>query len=102
MAVVDSGTFGLHPDLTKRMKKNVKFENATGTLSSAQAPGQCQTNTSSGHGTQVSGTVAGDGTGSSGFFQGARTRASSASEWGTARRSLVDHRLMPSLYSTPP
>ncbi len=76
VAVVDSGTFGLHPDLAKRMKKNVKFENATGAPIECPGAGQCQTDTSSGHGTHVSGTVVGDGTGSSGFFQGVAPGAS--------------------------
>jgi serine protease AprX len=76
VAVVDSGTFGLHPDLAKRMKKNVKFENATGAPVECPGTGQCQTDTSSGHGTHVSGTVVGDGTGSNGFFQGVAPGAS--------------------------
>lgn len=76
VAVVDSGVFGAHPDLEKRIVHNVKFENATGTAIPCQPQPRCQTDTSSGHGTHVAGTVVGDGTGSGGFFQGVAPGAS--------------------------
>jgi serine protease AprX len=57
VAVVDSGVHALHPDLEKRVVKNLKFV-ADLTVESDD------TDTTSGHGTHVAGTVAGDGTAS--------------------------------------
>lgn len=57
VAVVDSGIYGLHPDLQKRVVKNVKFV-ADYTVDTQDS------DTTSGHGTHVAGTIAGDGTAS--------------------------------------
>jgi serine protease AprX len=57
VAVVDSGIYGLHPDLQKRVVKNLKFV-ADITVEADDS------DTTSGHGTHVAGTIAGDGTAS--------------------------------------
>jgi serine protease AprX len=76
VAVVDTGTDGLHPDLRRRVVRNVKVLGTDGLATSNtfrhyfECPTKCTTDTTSGHGTHVSGTVAGDGTASSGFYRG--------------------------------
>ena len=76
VAVVDSGTDGLHADLRDRVVRNVKVVGTDGILTEdtfrhhVECPGPCTTDTTSGHGTHVSGTVAGDGTASDGFYTG--------------------------------
>ena len=57
VAIVDSGIYGLHPDLQRRMVKNLKFV-ADYTIETQDS------DTTSGHGTHVAGTIAGDGTAS--------------------------------------
>ena len=57
VAVVDSGIYGPHPDLQRRVVKNLKFV-ADITIEAQD------TDTTSGHGTHVAGTIAGDGTAS--------------------------------------
>ena len=66
VAVVDSGVDGTHPDLEQRVVKNHKvlFDQVV------ECPNPCDTDTSSGHGTHVAGTVAGDGTFSDGYYKG--------------------------------
>ena len=66
VAVVDSGVDGTHPDLRNRVVKNHKvvFDQVV------ECPNPCDTDTSSGHGTHVAGTVAGDGTFSDGYYKG--------------------------------
>lgn len=79
VAVVDTGTDGLHPDLRDRVVRNVKVLDARGTVDAvalpsapvyAECPVACTTDTSGGHGTHVSGIVAGDGTASDGYHVG--------------------------------
>ena len=79
VAVVDTGTDGLHPDLRQRVVRNVKVLDLRGTVDQvalptvpvyAECPVACSTDTSGGHGTHVSGIVAGDGTASGGFHTG--------------------------------
>jgi serine protease AprX len=76
VAVVDTGTDGLHPDLLDRVVRNVKVLGTDGIATSGtfrhyvECPGPCTTDTTSGHGTHVSGTVVGDGSGSDGFYTG--------------------------------
>jgi serine protease AprX len=76
VAVVDGGVDGLHPDLMKRVVKNVKF---VGDLNNGFVPAQavecpagapCTTDATAGHGTHVAGIVAGDGSASDGFYTG--------------------------------
>ncbi|HET7701603.1 MAG TPA: S8 family serine peptidase [Candidatus Limnocylindria bacterium] len=57
VAVVDSGIYGAHPDLQRRVVKNLKFV-ADYTIETNDS------DTTSGHGTHVAGTIAGDGTAS--------------------------------------
>jgi len=57
VAVVDSGIYGLHPDLQRRVVKNLKFV-ADYTVETQDS------DTTSGHGTHVAATIAGDGTAS--------------------------------------
>ena len=66
VAVVDSGVDGTHPDLRNRVVKNHKvvFDRVV------ECPNPCDSDTSSGHGTHVAGTVAGDGTFSDGYYRG--------------------------------
>lgn len=79
VAVVDTGTDGLHPDLRSRVVRNVKVLDARGLVDGASLPSApvyvecpvaCTTDTSGGHGTHVSGIVAGDGTASGGYHVG--------------------------------
>jgi serine protease AprX len=79
VAVVDTGTDGLHPDLRNRVVRNVKVLDAKGLVDNqplpsapvyAECPVACTTDTSGGHGTHVSGIVAGDGTASGGYNTG--------------------------------
>jgi serine protease AprX len=76
VAVVDSGLNGQHADLKKRVVRNVKFV-GTGPVGIAflpptaiECPSACNTDTTSGHGTHVAGTMVGDGTSSAGFYTG--------------------------------
>ncbi len=64
VGIVDSGVDASHPDLISRVATNVKM--ATGT----STPRGTNTDSTSGHGTHVSGIVAGDGTASQGTFTG--------------------------------
>jgi serine protease AprX len=57
VAVVDTGIYGPHPDLQRRVVKNLKFV-ADLTIETNDS------DTTSGHGTHVAGTIAGDGTAS--------------------------------------
>jgi serine protease AprX len=57
VAIVDSGIYGSHPDLQRRVVKNLKFV-ADFTIETQDS------DTTSGHGTHVAGTIAGDGTAS--------------------------------------
>lgn len=79
VAVVDTGTDGLHPDLRERVVRNVKVLDARGTVDAAELPSApvyaecpvaCTTDTSGGHGTHVSGIAVGDGTASDGYHTG--------------------------------
>jgi serine protease AprX len=64
VAVVDSGVNASHPDLKERVATNYKAA-----LDTDLGPGST-TDSSSGHGTHVSGIVAGDGSASQGTFKG--------------------------------
>ena len=55
VAIVDSGIYASHPDLQRRVVKNLKFV-ADYTVETNDS------DTTSGHGTHVAGTIAGDGT----------------------------------------
>ena len=79
VAVVDTGTDGLHPDLMHRVVRNVKVLDVKGLYDGADLPSApvyfecpvaCTTDTSGGHGTHVSGIIAGDGTASGGYQTG--------------------------------
>ena len=76
VAVIDSGTDGLHPDLRERVVRNVKVAGTDGILTDdtfrqyVECPGPCTTDTTSGHGTHVSGTVVGGGEASDGLYTG--------------------------------
>lgn len=66
VAVVDSGVDGMHPDLVNRVVKNHKVIGPQ----VVECPNPCDSDTSSGHGTHVAGTIAGDGTFSDGYYKG--------------------------------
>ncbi|MDX6665089.1 MAG: serine protease AprX, partial [Solirubrobacteraceae bacterium] len=79
VAVVDTGTDGLHPDLRDRVVRNVKVLDLHGTVDAADLPSApqyfvcpvaCTTDTSGGHGTHVSGIAVGDGSASNGYYTG--------------------------------
>ena len=76
VAIIDSGVDGLHPDLQGRMVKNVKIAGTDGIVTRntfrhyIECPTDCNTDTSSGHGTHVASTAAGDGDASDGFHTG--------------------------------
>ena len=74
VAVVDSGAFGAHPDLQERIVRNVKV--VAGVPIECEPQPQCQSDTSSGHGTHVSATAVGDGSASDGFHLGIAPGAS--------------------------
>jgi serine protease AprX len=67
VAVIDSGIDGTHPDLRTGTKviQNVKVLPFAAPLEN-----QAITDTTSGHGTHVAGTIGGDGTGSGGYYRG--------------------------------
>ena len=79
VAVVDTGTDGLHPDLRNRVVHNVKVLDAKGLVDGVDLPSApqyvvcpvaCTTDTTGGHGTHVSGIAVGDGTASGGKYRG--------------------------------
>jgi serine protease AprX len=75
VAVVDTGTDGLHPDLRERVVRNVKVlgTDDLGGVDEAlyvECPVACNTDTTGGHGTHVSGIAVGDGTASQGHHTG--------------------------------
>lgn len=76
VAVIDSGTDGLHADLRERVVRNVKVVGTDGIATDdtfhqyVECPAACTTDTSSGHGTHVSGTAVGDGSASGGYYTG--------------------------------
>ena len=75
VAVVDTGTDGLHPDLRERVVRNVKVLGTDGLGGVdeelyVECPTACNTDTTGGHGTHVSGIAVGDGTASQGHHTG--------------------------------
>jgi serine protease AprX len=72
VAIVDSGVDGTHPDLQPAMAQNVKIltPNIFTSGSSSIAVGLPNSDTSSGHGTHVAGTIGGRGTASGGYYRG--------------------------------
>lgn len=75
VAVVDTGTDGLHPDLRERVVRNVKVLGTDGLGGVdeelyVECPTSCNTDTTGGHGTHVSGIAVGDGTASQGRITG--------------------------------
>jgi serine protease AprX len=76
VAVIDSGTDGLHPDLRDRVVRNVKIAGTDGIATDdsfrhyVECSGPCTTDTTSGHGTHVSGTAVGGGEASDGLYTG--------------------------------
>ncbi|HEX8120918.1 MAG TPA: S8 family serine peptidase [Solirubrobacteraceae bacterium] len=81
VAVIDTGVDGLHPDLQKRIVRNVKVVGVDGALDDTapmppifhtyvECPVMCDTDTTSGHGTHVASIAAGDGSASGGYYTG--------------------------------
>jgi serine protease AprX len=73
VAVIDSGVDGAHPDVGfgDEMVQNVKIlGDAFFTGATVVAENQTNTDTSSGHGTHVAGTVGGSGEASAGYYTG--------------------------------
>lgn len=74
VAVIDSGIDGLNPDVRypERTVQNVKIAGVPGTngLGTVEAENLPNTDTTSGHGTHVAGTIGGDGTASDGRYTG--------------------------------
>ena len=74
VAVIDSGIDGLHPDVKypERTVQNVKIAGVPGTngLGTVNLENVPNTDTTSGHGTHVAGTIGGDGSASNGKYTG--------------------------------
>lgn len=73
VAVVDSGIDGLHPDLSGagKVRANVKIVGQSDLLPNFYLPVPLpNSDTTSGHGTHVAGTVAGTGAASGGYYRG--------------------------------
>ena len=72
VAIIDSGVDGTHPDLTAAMTQNVKIltPNIFTRGTSSIAVGAQNSDTTSGHGTHVAGTIGGRGTASGGYYRG--------------------------------
>lgn len=70
VAVLDTGIDGTHPDLSSRLKANVKILDPLVTGGGYTATEMANTDTTSGHGTHVAGTVAGTGAASDGYYTG--------------------------------
>lgn len=74
VAVIDSGIDGLHPDVKfpERTVQNTKITGVPGTngLGTVDLENVPNTDTTSGHGTHVSGTIGGDGNASGGKYTG--------------------------------
>ena len=82
VAVIDTGVDGLHPDLAKRVRRNVKIVGTDGIATEGvfaqpiECPVACTTDTTGGHGTHVAGIAVGDGSASGGFNTGVAPGAS--------------------------
>ena len=68
VAVVDSGVFGAHPDLSDHMVEN--FEVTDAAVQECPLQGNVCDTDENGHGTHVAGIAAGDGSASEGFHRG--------------------------------
>lgn len=76
IAIVDTGLYGLHRDLSDHVVENYEVvgEGAGATVVACQLPLGCDTDTN-GHGSHVTGIAAGDGTESAGFYTGVAPEA---------------------------
>lgn len=77
VGVIDSGVDGRHPDLKNRLHRNVKIIGSELSVGEVRVPPTTvidrsgdNGDTSSGHGTHVSGIISGDGTASGGLYTG--------------------------------
>ena len=78
IATIDTGVDGLHPDFAGRIVQNVKVVGVDGVLDEIQGvfhhfvecPTDCNSDTSSGHGTHVTSIAAGSGAASGGRYAG--------------------------------